>query len=181
MLNKSLYSSKKMDWETPQWLFDRLDDEFKFDIDVCANEYNHKCAKYFTKENDGLSMSNWGGYNCWMNPPYNEPEYPCKPKCKKKRCAARGHHIDEHIPGQIDWIKKAYEEIKNNYGVVVCLLPARTDTKYFHDYCMKASEIRFIKGRLKFVGAPSSAPFPSMIVIFKQHDYDRPLIRSMER
>jgi len=132
-------SSKKMDWETPQDFFDELDKEFEFLLDVCADEKNTKCDRWHDETCDSL-IQNWSeekGWK-WMNPPY-------------------GREIGK-------WIKKASEE-RN----VVALLPARTDTKYFHEFIYKKKnvEIRFIKGRLKFSGAKSSAPFPSMIVIFK--------------
>jgi len=139
MINKGLFTSNTPEWETPQALFDKLNKEFHFELDVCANEENHKCDSYFTKKEDGLrrDWSNWGGYK-WMNPPYG------REICK--------------------WVEKADKE-----GQTVCLLPARTDTKWFHEhiYCYKDVEIRFIKGRLKFGDSKNSAPFPSMIVIFK--------------
>lgn len=124
-------------WATPQYVFDALDDEFNFTLDVCADESNHKCEMYFTEEDDGLSQS-WTGV-CWMNPPY-------------------GREIGK-------WVKKAYEESKNG-AIVVCLIPARTDTKWWTDYVMKASELRFISGRLKFGDGNGSAPFPSVVAIF---------------
>jgi site-specific DNA-methyltransferase (adenine-specific) len=131
------FSSERMDWETPNELFDKLNGEFGFTLDVCASDDNHKCDKYFTIETDGLSQK-WDGV-CWMNPPY-------------------GKHLK-------NWIKKAYEESLGG-TTVVCLIPSRTDTKYWHEYVMNASEIRFIVGRVKFVGAKSCAPFPSAIVVF---------------
>jgi len=144
MINKGLFTSTTPEWETPQDLFNRLDREFNFTLDVCANKENSKCKKFYTIEDDGLTKD-WkkdSGYNgwCWMNPPY-------------------GREISK-------WVKKAAE---SSCGIV-CLLPARTDTKWFHDYIYQtyeAVEIRFIKGRLKFSGSKNSAPFPSMIVIFK--------------
>ena len=139
-----------MDWGTPQDLFDRLSKEFGgFDLDVCANAENAKCPRYFTEKDDGLSQD-WKGY-CWMNPPY-------------------GREIGK-------WIEKAYHAAGkpthiNPLGgdaTVVCLLPARTDTQWWHEYCMKADTVRFIRGRLKFEGSENSAPFPSAIVIFGQY------------
>ena len=124
-------------WATPQYVFDVLNEEFKFELDVCANDENHKCEKYFTKEDDGLSQT-WDG-RCWMNPPY-------------------GREIGK-------WVKKAYESAKDG-AIVVCLLPARTDTRWWTDYVMRASELRFIAGRLKFGDAEASAPFPSVIAVF---------------
>lgn len=134
-----MFSSKTDEWETPQWLFDELNKEFNFTTDVCANEQNKKCRYYFNKSNDGLSIA-WTG-TCWMNPPY-------------------GRNIGK-------WVKKAYSEFKRGVPCVVCLLPARTDTRWFHDYILDKAEIRYIKGRLKFGNSKNSAPFPSMIVIFK--------------
>lgn len=138
MLNDSLFSSKKYEWETPQDLFDELDGEFGFTIDPCATPANAKCLKYYTIEDDGLKQ-NWSNNVVFMNPPY-------------------GREI-------IKWVKKAYlQSLKGT--TVVCLVPSRTDTRWWHDYCMKG-EIRFIKGRLKFGCSKNSAPFPSAIVIFR--------------
>ena len=134
-------SSKDMTWETPQDFFDKLNEEFNFDLDVCASKENAKCKKYYNKDEDGLNR-NWNkGVWKWMNPPY-------------------GREIGK-------WIAKASEE-----RMTVALIPARTDTKYFHDYIYNKPnvEIRFIKGRLKFcMGGVQgqSAPFPSMVVIFR--------------
>ena len=134
------FMSETVEWETPQALFDELNKEFNFDLDVCATDENHKCSVWLTKESDGLK-SDWKGYRCWMNPPY-------------------GREIGK-------WVRKANDEVTEGC-IVVCLLPARTDTKWFHDYIYENSkaEIRFLKGRLKFGDSKNSAPFPSMIVIF---------------
>ena len=134
-------TSEHGDWETPQDFFDKLNEEFHFAVDVCATSENAKCQIYFTPETDGLAQEWIGEKSFWMNPPY-------------------GRQIGK-------WIRKAFESAVNG-TVVVCLLPARTDTKWFHDYCMKG-EIRFIRGRLHFKrnGARSPAPFPSMFVVFR--------------
>ena len=132
------FSSKTDLWYTPQSFYDKLNDEFNFTLDVCATDDNHKCDRYFTKEIDGLSQT-WRGV-CWMNPPY-------------------GREIKQ-------WMRKAYVSSIRDLATVVCLVPARTDTVWWHDYAMKG-DIRFIKGRLKFGGSKNSAPFPSAIVIFK--------------
>lgn len=124
-------------WETPQWLFDELNNVYHFQTDVCAIPENAKCATYFTPEQDGLAQE-WKGI-CWMNPPY-------------------GRNIGK-------WVKKAYESARNG-ATVVCLLPSRTDTAWWHDYCMKG-KITFIRGRLKFGQSKNSAPFPSAIVAFE--------------
>lgn len=134
-------SSKSTEWETPQPLFDALDREFTFTLDVAATRKNTKVkSRYFTKKDDGLSR-NWDHEIVWMNPPY-------------------GRNITDK------WVEKASEA---RGGVVVCLLPARTDTRFFHDFIYQKLnvEIRFLKGRIKFVTAENGAPFPSMIVIFK--------------
>jgi phage N-6-adenine-methyltransferase len=137
MRRSALFTSKTANWETPQEFFRQLDAEFGFEIDVCAVFENAKCQRYFFPEIDGLQQE-WEGV-CWMNPPY-------------------GREIKK-------WIQKAYESSLKG-ATVVCLLPARTDTSWWHDYCMKG-EIRFIRGRLKFSGSKNSAPFPSAVVIFR--------------
>ncbi len=135
---ETMFSSKTSEWSTPQDLFDELNKEFNFTLDPCATKENAKCKKFYTKEDDGLSKD-WHGEVVFMNPPY-------------------GREIGL-------WVRKI-----SRVGVGgVALLPARTDTRWFHDYIYenKKVEIRFIKGRLKFGGCKNSAPFPSMIVIFK--------------
>lgn len=139
MNNDLMFSSKTDLWSTPQDLFDKLNKEFDFTIDVAANKENAKCKKFYTKEEDGLSKE-WNG-SVWCNPPY-------------------GKDIGK-------WVKKAYES-KNNCSCIVMLLPSRTDTKWFHEYILNKAEIRFLKGRLKFGNSKNSAPFPSIIVVFKQ-------------
>ena len=135
-----MFSSKTDEWSTPQDFFDELNKEFDFTLDPCATPENAKCEKYYTKEDDGLKQD-WSGETVFCNPPY-------------------GRAIK-------DWVKKCYEESKKPNTTVVMLIPARTDTSYFHDYIYhKAKEIRFIRGRLKFGNAKNSAPFPSMVVIF---------------
>ena len=132
------YSSKSNEWATPQKLFDELNEEFNFTLDPCATDENAKCNKHFTIEDDGLSKD-WSKDVVFMNPPY-------------------GREIKK-------WIKKAYEESLNG-ATVVCLIPARTDTTYWHDFIFdKADDIRFLKGRLKFGNSKNTAPFPSAIVL----------------
>jgi len=139
MFNKEImWSSKTEEWSTPQNIFDVLDKEFHFTLDPCATDENHKCENYYTKEDNGLIQS-WVGHSVFMNPPY-------------------GNEISK-------WVKKAWLSTQKPNTKVVCLLPARTDTKWFHKYCTHG-EIWFIKGRLRFGGAKTSAPFPSMVVIF---------------
>lgn len=137
-MNKGLLSSEHMDYETPQDFFDELNKEFGFDLDVCALPDTAKCDRFFTPGDDGL-VQPWNGV-CWMNPPY-------------------GRQIGR-------WIQKAFEESQKG-ALVVCLIPSRTDTGYWHEYVMKG-EVRFIKGRLYFSrgGQVGRAPFPSAVVIF---------------
>lgn len=139
-LTKVMFSSKEDTWTTPQWFFDELNREFEFTLDPCCLQDTRKCDKYFTPEDDGLKQD-WGGERVFVNPPYGR--------------------------GISNWIKKCSDESKKHNTIVVALIPARTDTKYFHDFIYnKVKEIRFLKGRLKFGGAKNSAPFPSMVVVF---------------
>ena len=149
MVSDTLFSSDRMDWETPQWLFDLLDDQYHFDLDACATKENAKCWRYYTQEDNGLKRK-WSG-NVWVNPPY-------------------GREIG-------DWVDKAAQQIKyTRVQWIVMLLPARTDTKWWHRSVMaKAKSIRFIEGRLRFVGGSSSAPFPSVIVIYHRNRQTYPL------
>lgn len=131
------FSSKTDEWETPLDVFRPLNVRFGFTLDVCATPQNTKCKRYFTRKEDGLKQD-WGTETCWMNPPY-------------------GREIGK-------WMRKAYETGKRG-GVVVCLVPSRTDTAWWHDYAMKGT-ITFLRGRLKFGGHKNAAPFPSAIVVF---------------
>ena len=142
------YMSKSNSWETPQDFFDKLNDEFGFTLDPCASEENHKCDKYYTIEDNGLKQD-WSNDIVFMNPPY-------------------GREIKH-------WVRKAYKESLKG-AVVVCLIPARTDTRYWWDYIFPYAKIRFIKGRLKFGknGVFSPAPFPSAIVVFNIDIEDHP-------
>lgn len=161
-----LFSSTETRWSTPQPLFNILDNTYHFTLDPCAEDWNAKCPTYFTVEDNGLEQS-WAGHTVFMNPPYNRPENACKPNCTKKICQKRGFHLTERLPGINDWIEKAYTEHKK-YGItVVSLLPARTDTQWFHKYIYNQFEVYFLKGRVRFVlpeGVKYPAPFPSMIV-----------------
>ena len=140
MNTNGIFSSQTDEWATPQWLFDELNAEFHFDLDPCATDENHKCAEYFTKETDGL-QKNWGGRSVYCNPPY-------------------GRQIGK-------WVEKSYREAQKQNTSVVLLLPARTDTKWFHDYIYNKAEVRFIKGRVRFGDGKGNAPFPSMVVVMR--------------
>ncbi len=135
-------SSVKHDWETPPDLFDALNREFGFTVDVCADPKNAKCQRYFTIHDNGLAQP-WaalpGGAVCWMNPPYG-PDLP-------------------------RWMQKAHMEASLG-ATVVCLVPARTHTKWFHRLCRKA-EVRFLRGRLRYVDTAGEAPFAQLIIIFR--------------
>ena len=135
-----MFSSKDDKWSTPQDFFDELNNEFHFTLDPCADDSNHKCERYYTEEDDGL-LQDWEGEIVFCNPPY-------------------GKAIK-------DWVRKAYIEGCKPNTTVVMLIPARTDTIYFHKYIYHKAEIRFLKGRLKFGNSKNSAPFPSMVVIFR--------------
>lgn len=163
-INQGMFTSKTDLWATPQEFFDKINTEFGFELDVCALPENAKCERFFTPEVDGLKQE-WTGV-VWMNPPYGNPEHACKRKCKKKVCEKRGYHVAQYIPGIVDWMEKAYEASLNG-ATVVCLVPARTDTEWWHDYCMKG-EIRLVKGRLSF-NDTGTAPFPSAVVIFGEY------------
>jgi phage N-6-adenine-methyltransferase len=136
-LNAGLFSSATDNWATPLPLFQHFDAQFNFELDVCASKDNAKCAKYFTAEIDALTQT-WTGV-CWMNPPY-------------------GRQIGK-------WVAKAYRSAHENEATVVCLLPARTDTAWWHDYCMRG-RIILLRGRVKFGDGRAPAPFPSAVVIF---------------
>ena len=139
MINQGLYTSTDSNRSTPQWLYDELDAIFHFTLDPCADDLNHKCDRYITKETDGLSVS-WSGETVFLNPPYGRQIY--------------------------EWVHKAYVESHKENTRIIALLPSRTDTKWWHEFVMKASVIRFVEGRLKFGDAANSAPFPSAIVSF---------------
>jgi len=132
-----MMSSATPEWATPQDFFDKLNLQYGFDLDVCATAENAKCARFFTEADDGLKQE-WTGV-VWMNPPY-------------------GRTIGK-------WVHKAYESAQKG-ATVVCLLPARTDTAWWHDYCEKGRH-QFVRGRLKFGGSKNSAPFPSAVVVFE--------------
>ena len=133
-----MFSSATELWATPQDFFDRLDNEFHFNLDVCALPENAKCSAYYTPEMDGLSQP-WYG-RCWCNPPY-------------------GRQVKR-------WVEKGARSAAEGATVVI-LLPARTDTAWFHDYIYGKAEVRFVRGRLKFGGSKWNAPFPCMVVAFK--------------
>lgn len=139
-MNRALFTSNTEMWATPQDFFDKLNEEFHFDLDPCASPENYKCEKYFTEADNGLAQ-NWGGHRVFCNPPYG------------RKIAA--------------WVKKCHDEALKG-TLIVMLIPARTDTSYFHDYIYHKAELRFVRGRLKFGDAKQGAPFPSMVVIYNK-------------
>jgi len=141
---KTKFESRKQEWETPRDLFGRLNQEFGFTLDLAADASNTKCNTYYTAEADALTLP-WCGV-CWLNPPYG----------------SRHHRLS-------DWVRKAYREAQKPDCTVVMLIPARTNTHWWHDYCMKADEIRLLNGRPKFGDAKHGLPQPLAIIVFRQH------------
>lgn len=136
-MNRVLFNSNKMDWGTPQELFDKLNKKYNFTIDVASNDQNYKCERHYTEKEDGLKQD-WTNEIVWCNPPYGREIYKWIEKASKSKCLS------------------------------VFLIPARTDTKWFHEFIYEKDNVtyEFLKGRVKFDGGVNSAPFPSMIVIF---------------
>lgn len=151
--------------ETPQWLFNFLNDIFHFEIDLCASKKNKKVEKFFSLERNAFKKK-WRG-NCWMNPPYGKPQNPCEPGCTKKTCTERGFHLDHYWPGVEDWLVRAYRQTKKyKGGNIVCLIPVRTATQWFEFVWKNAAAVCFLRERLKFGKSTSTALFPSAIAIF---------------
>lgn len=137
--NRAVFSSLSKEWATPKAFFQGINAEFNFTLDVCASEKNAKCERFFDSTLNGL-FRDWAPEVCWMNPPYG--------------------------PALGQWIRKAADEAAKG-ATVVALVPARTDTRWWHDYALKATEIRFIKGRLYFDDGGGRATFPSVLVIWR--------------
>ena len=138
-LRGAMVSSKSNEWATPQDFYDELNDEFGFTLDPCSTDENCKCVKHYTATDNGL-LKDWSNEVVFMNPPY---------------CGQSA-----------DWIRKAFLESKKG-SLVVCLIVSSTDRSYWHDYIFPyAAQIRFVRGRLKFNGVSTTAPFASAVVIF---------------
>jgi phage N-6-adenine-methyltransferase len=133
-----MFSSATDQWATPRAFFSEWDAIYRFELDVCADAQNAKCRRYFSEQDNGLAQD-WAPNRCWMNPPY-------------------GREIRR-------WVQKAYEESLRG-ATVVCLLPARTDTAWWHEYILPYAKVSFIRGRLKFGDAKNGAPFPSAVAVF---------------
>lgn len=138
-ISPALYSSRSEEWATPADFFTALDDEFGFTLDPCATPHNAKCRRYYTKADNGL-VQDWGRHTVFCNPPY-------------------GRHIG-------DWVKKCFLASKAG-ATVVLLVHARTDTRFFHNWMYGKAELRFVRGRLKFGDGTQSAPFPSLVAIYR--------------
>ena len=145
---KQRFDSKKQEWPTPDLLYCPLNAEFDFSLDLAASKENAKCQRFFDRYSNGLSRS-WANETCFLNPPYGD----------------LNHKMS-------DWVKKAWEESEFNSAVVVMLIPARTNTKWWAKYCMRAAEVRFICGRPKFGNADHGLPLPLVVVVFRKHAGD---------
>jgi site-specific DNA-methyltransferase (adenine-specific) len=134
------YSSKSYEWATPPEIYDPLHARYDFTLDACSTRDNAKCAQHFTKAEDGLTQI-WTG-RVWMNPPYG-------PEIKA-------------------WMRKAWESAQTTADLVVCLVPVRTDTRWWQEYVIgTGAEVTYLPGRIRFNGAPAGAPFPSAVVVFR--------------
>lgn len=151
MINEGMFTSNSTDWETPPEVFQPLLNEFGFTLDPCCTDKTAKCYFHFTEKEDGLSQS-WEGHTVFVNPPY-------------------GRDLKK-------WVKKSAAEAATGTTIVM-LIPARTDTHYFHDYIYGKAEIRFPRGRIKFLDngvAKGGAPFPSMVVVFRKNWWQKLMI-----
>jgi len=140
-ISETLFSSATDEWRTPPNFFAKLNRRYRFDLDPCATAENATCPLYFTKEQDGLAQD-WGTHRVFCNPPY-------------------GRKIGK-------WARKCFEASQNG-ALVVLLVPARTDTRWFHDWVQGKADIEFISRRLRFGGAKMNAPFPSMLAVYHPH------------
>lgn len=153
-INEGMFTSNRLDWATPQGYFDLVAQEFAFTLDAAASPHNTKVPDaYYTEDEDALTLP-WEGV-VWCNPPYGR---------------GIGH-----------WVQKGYKESQRG-SVVVMLIPARTDTSWWHEYVMRAAEVRLVKGRLVFGAgeATSNAPFPCALVVFRAGTWI-PVFTAMER
>ena len=150
---KTMFSKESDEYETPKVFFDLLQQKFGvFTLDPCATKENAKCAVFYTKDDNGL-LKSWKGHKVFCNPPYSENK---------------------------TWIEKCLRESQQDDTEVILLIPSRTDTRYWYDYCMKAKEIYFVKGRLKFGNMKNTAPFPSAIIVFNnQYRSGCPIVGSI--
>jgi len=137
------FSSSRQDWATPQSLFAKVDQEFSFTLDAAASDENTKVLdSYFTEKDNAFSKS-WGNNTVWLNPPYG----------------GKNKSLQE-------WVRKAYKESCSG-ATVVMLIPARTNTNWFHDLALGKGEVRFVRGRPKFGDVTHGLPQPLCYVIFR--------------
>ena len=164
-----MFSSKNTVQSTPREFFERYNAIYHFTLDVCATKSNRKCKRFISPRQDSFKTPWEDEYGlpqaCWMNPPYGRGEEVCTKACKKKTCKERGYHCRKRRPGLDEWVALAYKQSLRGH-TVVCLLPARTDTEWFHEYCLQHGEVEYIKGRLHFSGQ-DPAPFPNIVVVFR--------------
>lgn len=148
-INPAIFSSKKDDWETPQYYFDSLNKRFQFTVDAASSESNHKLPRYWTAEDSGL-VKPWAGERVFPNPPYGRQ--------------------------MVEWMRKCYTEWSSGQcQIIVALVPARTDTRWFHNFVYKKADLEFLRGRLRFEVcgiSKDAAPFPSMICIYRGENAD---------
>lgn len=140
-IHQSLYSSRSDEWPTPVDFFAALDREFHFTLDPCASATNAKCRRFFTRTDDGLTLP-WAHNRVFCNPPYGRT--------------------------MRQWAEKCFRSAQNG-ALVVLLAHARTDTRWFHDWVYGKAELRFVRGRLKFGDGKQSAPFPSLVAVYRPH------------
>ena len=153
--DKNRFRTENQTWETPDSLFNDLNKEFHFDIDLSASKENTKCKRFISQKEDALKQI-WKGKG-WLNPPYGGGS----------------------VNSLKNWVKKSYNETRKKGCLVVMLIPARTNTQWWHKYCMKAKEIRFIKGRPKFKGNIHGLPQPLALIVF-DNTSENPTLKSQE-
>lgn len=158
IFDKNKFSSAKQDWTTPKDFFNKLNSEFNFTFDLAASKENTLCSRFFSETDDSLKQS-WAGLGtCWLNPPYGD---------KKENKLS-------------NWVKKCHEECEKDKNLTVVLfIPARTNTAWFHKYCMNAKELRFVCGRPKFGNATHGLPQPLMLVVFGNSSSSTTLLSSI--
>lgn len=188
-MNKDLmFSSSTAEWGTPADFWKALDQEFHFTVDLAAAEYNAKCLRYYSREHSLFKFAHTIKTQvCWLNPVYGDAEQPCKPVCHKKKCVKRGYHVSVYQPGIFDFLQAA-SDLHHRGNTVVCLIPARTDTEWWHAIVMKcADEVWLLRGRLRFETPQGTildpAPFPSAVVVMRPrpaYDHRGPIFKSID-
>lgn len=179
------FSSLDPNWRTPEDVFTWWHRRYFFDVDAAATFDSRLVSAFFSPEGIDALTVRWGNYGnrFWINPPYGRTEKACGPGCERRTCLRRRHHLTKDKPGIERFVRKAATEAWADRLLVVALLPARTDTDWWHDYVMQAESIYFVNGRISFVGATGKrepAPFPNAFVVWntqpqipKLHSWDR--------